>query len=166
MIHNNRIPAATKSSRKLIVIFFFFINSPFIVLPYRSAVLEFLTQSRRREQHQERKISSRPISISTQNTIFEKLENFAKFLHRSYQIQSGPTLLSVVSTPVNEVVKSKLLIEIRSTDTIRISIYAISIHIPLHVLPLFPIYFYDIDCFRMDHSFQLPADVFYQDQKS
>lgn len=69
-------------------------------------------------------ISRRPASISKQNTSLESPENFAKFSVGPTSEIPGPTLLSVVSTELNVVEKSKLFSDTMRTDTTKISIYA------------------------------------------
>ena len=70
-------------------------------------------------------ISSLPINISRQNTIFDNGENAAKFSTGPTAAIPGPTLFIVVNTPLNDVAKSKLSIEINNTETINITMYAI-----------------------------------------
>ena len=63
--------------------------------------------------------------MSKQKTIFEKSENAEKFSTGPTAAIPGPTLLIVVNTLLNVVAKSKLLIEIKSTESTKKIIYAI-----------------------------------------
>ena len=67
------------------------------------------------------KSSSLPASISKQKTSFDKTENLWKFITGPTCEIPGPTLLSVVRTPLNEVAKSKLSMDTSSVDTTRIN---------------------------------------------
>lgn len=64
--------------------------------------------------------SSLPASISNIKTIFEKILKSAKLQVGPTPPRPGPMLLSIATTPVKLVVKSKLSIETNKVDIKRI----------------------------------------------